>query len=268
MASTDWDPQQYERFKEQRSQPFWDLIALIDSGGVDRAVDLAVDLGCGTGELTAQAARRLGVGSMVGVDNSPTMLDAASAYVSSGVRFEVGDIGAWTAEPTLDLVVANASLQWVPEHAAVLERWVAALRPGGQVAVQVPANADHPSHLASAAVATREPFVSAFDGSPPADPVAVNVLRPEEYAVLLYELGIAEPHVRLQVYPHVMPSSEAVVEWTKGTSLTRFFKVLPTELHEGFVEAYREELLARIGRHEPYLYPFKRILMWGRVTLG
>jgi trans-aconitate 2-methyltransferase len=116
------------------------------------------------------------------------------------------------------------------------------------------------------AVAYTEPFVSAMGGEPPPDPVAVNVLRPEQYAELLFELGLAEQHVRLQVYPHVLPTSEHVVEWTKGTSLTRFFARLPDELHEPFVEAYCKELLSRIGNRQPYLFAFKRILIWGRLA--
>ena len=122
-----------------------------------------------------------------------------------------------------------------------------------------------PSHLASVAVAHTEPFLSAMGGDPPPDPVAVNVLRPEQYAELLFELGLVEQHVRLQVYPHVLPSSADVVEWTKGTSLTRFFRRLPDELHEPFVDAYRNELLSRIGERSPYLFAFKRILIWGRL---
>ena len=132
--------------------------------------------------------------------------------------------------------------------------------------MQVPANHDHPSHLASADVAHREPFASAFDGDPPPDPVAANVLAPEQYATALHDLGVVEPLVRLQVYPHVFASSADVVDWTRGSSLTRFFRRLPPELHEPFVDAYREELLGRIGSHEPYLYTFKRILLWGRVS--
>lgn len=257
----DWDPVQYERFKAQRSQPFWDLVELIQPGRIERAVDL----GCGTGEHTTAAAERLGIGEMVGIDSSPNMLHSAGQSATDRVSFLEGDIATWTSAGDRDLLLANASLQWVGDHRTVLARWVAALRPGGQLAVQVPANADHHSHLASAHVATLEPFLAALDGDPPADPVAVNVLQPEEYATVLYELGIAEPHVRLQVYPHVLPSSASVVEWTRGTSLTRFFKRLPVELHERFVDAYRAELLTRIGSHEPYLFAFKRILMWGRL---
>jgi trans-aconitate 2-methyltransferase len=111
-------------------------------------------------------------------------------------------------------------------------------------------------------VAATEPFRSALGGTPPPDPVAVNVLAPEQYAILLDHLGAARQHVRLQVYPHVLASSAEVVEWVKGTSLTRFFRVLPPELHEPFVAEYRRRLLAAIGDHEPYFYPFKRILFW------
>jgi trans-aconitate 2-methyltransferase len=258
MAS-DWSPTQYERFKQERAQPFWDLWQLVDTSALGRCVDL----GCGTGELTIEAAERFGCAEMVGVDNSPNMLAAATAHGSHAVRFEHGDIATWTGDGTFDLVVANAALHWVPDHPGVLTRWAAALRPGGQLAVQVPANADHHSHLASAAVAETEPFRSAMDGDVPPDPVAANVLRPEAYSELLFELGFGEQHVRLQVYPHVLPSGADVVEWTKGTSLTRFFKRLPDELHEPFVDAYRAELLRRIGDHAPYLYTFNRILFRG-----
>lgn len=262
MAGTDWEPKQYERFRAERARPFWDLVELIHRGGLDRAVDL----GCGTGDLTASVAERLGIGEMTGIDNSPRMLEAASTHGRVAVRFEYGDISRWTSSGDHDLVIANAALHWVPDHHAVLERWIAALSPEGQLAVQVPANHDHPSHLASSHVAHQEPFASAFGGDPPPDPVAANVLRPEEYATLLHELGLAEPHVRLQVYSHVFERSADLVEWTKGSSLTRFFRRLPKELHEPFVDAYRDELLARIGDHEPYLYALKRILMWGRLT--
>ncbi|MDX2379056.1 MAG: methyltransferase domain-containing protein, partial [Acidimicrobiia bacterium] len=182
--------------------------------------------------------------------------------------FEAGDIAEWCAPGSFDLVLANASLQWVPDHSSVLARWARSLRAGGQLAVQVPANDDHASHLVSTEIARTEPFLSAFEGEPPPDPVAVNVQRPESYARLLHELGFAEQHVRLQVYGHVMPSTAAVVEWVKGTSLTRFFKRLPADLHEPFVDAYRAALLDRLGHDEPYFYPFKRILMWARLAPG
>jgi trans-aconitate 2-methyltransferase len=269
-TNTDWDPELYARFEALRSRPFWDLASLLDPAPLDptRPIEHLVDLGCGSGELTAALARQLGPTSALGIDSSPAMLKRASDQASAGVRFERGDIAAWSASD-VDLIVANASLQWVPDHSEVIERWVGSLRRGGQIAIQVPANADHPSHTCSAAVANREPFRSVFsetgDGTPPPDPVAANVLLPEQYSELLHSLGVTNPHVRLQVYPQVMPSSRHVVDWVRGTSLTRFFTRLPPELHQPFVDAYTAELLATIGEHEPYFYAFKRILMAGRL---
>lgn len=258
---TDWDPTQYRRFEAERSAPLWDLVRLIESGPIDRMVDL----GCGDGELSVAAADHLGARQLLGLDSSPAMLEQALTRITAGRDFALGDLASWTSDGDIDLVIANASLQWVPDHPAVLRRWREALAPGGQLAVQVPANGDHPSHLVAGEVARTEPFLTALHGDPPSDPTATNVLAPEAYSTLLDELGFVRQHVRLQVYPHVLASSHDVVEWVRGTTLLRFFTRLPADLHEPFVEAYRTALIERLGESAPYFYPFKRILMWGRV---
>ena len=151
-TAPDWDPDQYRRFAAERAQPFHDLLDRLGTGPFDRAVDL----GCGPGELTALAAERLSIGRITGIDNSPTMLASAAEHASERVTFEVSDIATWTSEGDHDLVLAAASLQWVPDHRSVLARWVAALAPGGRLAVQVPANAHAPTHTVAAHVADRE----------------------------------------------------------------------------------------------------------------
>ena len=163
-----WDPDQYHRFRAERQRPFFDLLALVGGGPPARVYDL----GCGTGELTAELHRRLGAATTVGVDNSAAMLERAAAFAGPGLRFEEGDITAFGGRgETADVVFSNAALQWLPDHPAVVARWAGALGPGGQLAVQVPANADHPSHLVAAEVATEAPFAAAMGGDPPADPV-------------------------------------------------------------------------------------------------
>jgi trans-aconitate 2-methyltransferase len=258
---SDWNPTQYERFAGERTQPFLDLLDLIEPAPMQRAVDL----GCGTGSLTALAADRFDVAEMTGVDNSPAMLARAAEVARPGLAFEAGDIGPWTSLADHDLVLANASLHWVPDHAAVLRRWTAALRAGGQLAVQVPSNGNQPAHQVAIRVGQREPYLSAMGGAPPPDVVVGNVLAPEHYASLLYGLGFARQHVRLQVYPHVLPSSRHVVEWVKGTTLTRFEKVLPAALYQQFLSDYEQELIDEIGEHAPYFFGFRRVLMWGRL---
>ena len=212
------------------------------AGGFGRCVDL----GCGSGELTAEVTDRLGIEEMVGIDSSDAMLNAAREAIGCGddrLRFARGDLGKWTSRGDHDLVIANASLQWVPDHPGVLARWWAALAPGGQLAVQVPANADHAAHRIANQVAATEPFLSAFNCLPPPDPVAQNVLAPDQYAIVLDELGAVEQHVRLQVYPHHLESTASVVEWTRGTTLTRFTKLLEPDLAGQFIDAFRDRVL-------------------------
>lgn len=260
-----WDPGQYRRFAAERAQPFHDLLALVGPG----PIGLAVDLGCGPGELTALAAERLGTTDMVGVDNSRAMLAAAAAHARPGVRFEFGDIATWTSDGDrgngYDLVLAAASLQWVADHPAVLARWTATLAPHGRLAVQVPANAHAPTHTVASVISRTEPYLSAFgpDG-PPVDPVARNVLAPDEYARVLYDLGYVDIQVHLRVYPHVLPTTRHAVEWVKGTTLTRFAAALPPELHERFLVDYERELLVAMGDRAPCFFPFNRILFVAR----
>jgi trans-aconitate 2-methyltransferase len=262
-ARGDWNPTQYHRFAGERAQPFLDLLSLVRT---DSPLDRGVDLGCGSGELTALAAHQLGVGHLTGIDSSPAMLAAAAEHARAGLAFEAGDLAAWTSLAEHDLVLANASLQWVPDHRGVLARWRDALAPGGQLAAQVPSNAAMPSHTVAAAVAQRAEFSGEFGlHGPPSDPVAQHVLAPEQYAELLHELGFVEQHVRLQVYPHLLASSRDVVEWVRGTTLTRFERRMSPAGYQRFLQCYEEQLLAEIGHHEPYFFPFRRVLLWGRL---
>jgi trans-aconitate 2-methyltransferase len=259
MTSDTWDPGQYERFKDERSQPFHDLLALVRPDGLERVLDL----GCGTGALTRELHERVGTAETLGIDSSPAMLADAAAHAGDGLTFALGDIARLEVEGPVDLVFANAALQWVPDHERVLTEWTSLLGPGGQLAVQVPANADHASHRVIQELATEAPFIDAGDGPPPADPV-LSVFRPEVYAELLHRLGFGEQHVRLQVYGHVLDSTAAVVEWTKGTSLTRMARHFPPEVYEAFVDEYRRRLVAELGDQRPYFYAFKRVLFWAR----
>ena len=252
-----WDPGQYQRFRRERAAGFDDLLALVQPAPGGRAADL----GCGTGELTARLHQHLRARATVGFDQSEQMLAQARSLAVPGLRFEAGDIGTFADTRAWDVVLANASLHWVPDHEAVLARWAGALGPGGQLAVQVPANVDHPAHRAAAAVATE--LSGAFSEAPPPDPV-LNVLAPERYAELLDRLGFADQHVRLQVYGHRLASTEEVVEWLKGSSLTRFRARLDPAAYDEFLARYRARVLADLGDHRPYFYAFKRILMWGR----
>jgi len=221
-----------------------------------------VDLGCGTGNLTVELHERMQAAETVGVDSSESMLARARANHGDvpGLTFTEASIETWLGEG-LDLVFANASLQWVDDHLDVLARMRTALVEGGQLAFQVPSNFRHPSHVLARQVANEAPFIDALDDDVPEDRGRF-VLSPEIYADLLYELGAREQIVRMEVYGHELSSTSDVVEWVMGTLLTPYRKRLSAELFTAFVERYRERLLEELGDREPYFYGFRRILCW------
>jgi trans-aconitate 2-methyltransferase len=252
-----WDPAQYERFARERSAPFFDLLELVEPCPGGRVVDL----GCGTGRLTRALHERTQAAGTAGLDSSPAMLERAAEHGGDGVTFERGDIAKWAPSAPVDLVFSNAALHWVDDHEALFARLTGALAPGGQLAVQVPANHDHASHLVAERVAAEAPFRDTLGGYVRRSPV----LAPERYARLLHRLGHQDQRVRLHVYLHVLPDAGAVVEWVKGTLLTVYERRLPEDAYEAFVARYRELLLAELPDERPFAFTFKRILIWGRL---
>lgn len=251
-----WNPEQYERFRDEREAPFEDLFALVRPAKGMRIVDL----GCGTGRLTAALHQRLGAASTLGVDSSAAMLAKAGALAEGGLAFLRADIEHFAPAQAFDLAFSNAALHWLDDQRHVLARITGWLAPGGQLAVQVPANFDHASHRLAAEVALEAPFADALEGWTRGSPV----LAPEDYATCLYELGFAEQRVQLVVYPHVLASGAELCEWVRGTLLTAYESRLPGALFAAFLERYRARILAEVGAEGPLFYPFKRILLWGR----
>jgi trans-aconitate 2-methyltransferase len=254
-----WDPEQYRRFAAERRQPFDDLkeLCMPVVGGT------IVDLGCGTGELTAELHRDMRATRTLGIDRSEAMLAEAARWATDvpGLAFERADLAEWHGTD-VSLVFANASLHWAPDHPGLLARLRFSLAPGGQLAFQVPATFAHPSHVVAAQVAAEPEF--AGSGGDDVGRPGESVLSPARYAEILYSLGAVQQHVRLQVYGHVLPSVEAVVEWVRGTLLTPVRARLDDATFDAYLARYRERLLAELGQQRPYFYAFSRILCWAR----
>jgi trans-aconitate 2-methyltransferase len=243
-----WNPDTYAKFATERSAPFYDLLEM-----VHRRENLRViDLGCGTGELTRQLADTLPGSDVLGVDNSPEMLTRSATFARPGLRFELADLTAVTGE--YDLIFSNAAIQWV-EHATLIPRLIAMLRPGGQLAVQLPSNRSHFSHQTIREIAATEPFRSALNGW--AGRLALLPL--DEYAELLYTSGGENLTVIEKVYPHILENADAVADWTSGTALVPYFERMDEPMRAQFMETYR----ARLREHwpnSPVFYGFRRTL--------
>jgi len=255
-----WDPRQYDKFEREREQPFYDLVSMVHRTPGMRIVDL----GCGTGKLTRVLHDRLEARVTIGIDRSAKMLEPARAQSQPhGLRFDAGTIEAFAEGSDgerFDLIFSNAAYHWVDDHDRLLARLAARLAPGGQLAFQVPAQHQDATHLTAAALAGTEPFRSALNGWSRVH----SVQPPDLYARLLYRAGFADPIVRLIVYPHVLASRDAVIEWMKGTLLTEYARHLPDDLFAEFVDTYRARLLPQLETSQPYFFPFKRILCWGQ----
>lgn len=252
-----WDPNQYNKFAAEREQPFWDLAGMI------RKVDnpTLADLGCGDGRLTLALHKALKAKSTIGIDFSDQMLRDSANFTSDDVRFEKSDIASWEPTSNFDIIFANASLQWVTDHRRVITRLTQSLTQRGQLAIQVPNNADHPVYLIASKLGEQW-----LGPSAPEDTVAKNVLKIENYAEILDQLGFERQNVRMQVYNHRLAHSLDTLEWVKGTSLNRFKAVMSEKDYDQFLREYKEILLRELGDKSPYLFTFKRILMWAQIA--
>src|SRR5258706_10324988 len=198
-----WNPSVYEKFKAQRAAPFEDLLAMIE-----RREGLSViDLGCGTGELTRRLADELPASDVIGIDNSPEMLAKASEFVRPGLRFEIGTIEDTRGE--YDLVFSHAAIHWVDDHITLMPKLLLLVRSGGQLAVQLPSNHGHLTHVLIREIAAEEPFRTALNGWSRQIPV----LPVDQYAELLYAHGGQNLNVYEKVYPHVLDNADALADW-------------------------------------------------------
>ena len=152
----DWDSRLYLKFESDRTRPPRDLLAQVP---LQRARKV-VDLGCGPGNSTELLVKRYPDAQVTGLDSSPDMLRQARERLPAQ-EFVQADVGAWRPEHGTDLLFANATFQWVPDHAAVLKRLLEALPPGGVLAVQMPDNMHEPSHRLMGEVAREGDWASA-----------------------------------------------------------------------------------------------------------
>lgn len=250
-----WNPEQYLKFERERTLPFYDLMSLISK----QPQMNVVDLGCGTGKLTKILHEYLGAKKTVGVDSSAAMLKEAHPLQQENLQFLQQGIEAFHPEEKVDLLFSNAAFQWLPEHATLLKQLSLDLKDDGQLAIQMPANYDYPTHTIAKALAREAPFKEALvEGREP------FVLSIEEYSKLLYQLGFKSQLVRQQIYPHVLESTESLIEWFKGSLLTYYQSRLTAEQYTEFLGKYRERIYATFGNSKPIFLPFKRILLWAQ----
>lgn len=266
MTTTSWDPALYQAYADERGRPFLDLTARIRTA----APSTVVDLGCGPGNMTATLAERWPSASVLGLDSSAEMIDTASSRAVPGrLEFRVSTIEEWSPAEPVDVIVANASLQWVPSHPDLLPSWAAALRPGGTLAFQVPRTRDMPAGDVFRAVASSPrwaPQVGHVVGAAGPRSLATSVRDAAEYVDLLARLGLRVDAWET-TYLHVLSGPDPVLEWFSGTGLRPYLDALAGD--EAALADFRAEIAA--GLREVYppapygtILPFPRIFVVAR----
>ena len=242
-----WDPDAYLEFGDHRARPFHDLLARVDA----RDPGIVVDLGCGPGALTRLLAKRWPAASVMALDSSPEMVQSAR---ERGIHAELCDVRHWSPGPGTGLIVCNAVLQWIPEHAGLLRKWMRALPPGGWLAMQVPGNFSAPSHAETARLAAEPRWRDLIDLR------ACPVLEPAGYAAVLAP-GAAELDVWETTYLHRLTGPDPVLKWITGTAL----RPVRAALSAAEWTAFRQELAPRLRAAYPAgadgvtWFPFRRV---------
>jgi trans-aconitate 2-methyltransferase len=245
-VATSWDPALYLDFDDHRSRPFADLVARVGA----QAPRHVVDAGCGPGHLTQVLAARWPGARVTAFDSSPDMVAAAR---ERGVDAAEQDVSTW--EPTGDVIVSNAVLQWVPGHRTLLRRWLEALPDAGWLAVQVPGNFGAPSHVLAREVADRFDVPLRHENT---------VAEPAQYAEDL--AGASAVDVWETTYLQRLTGEDPVLHWISGTAL----RPVRDALSEAAYRDYVEVLAPRLREAYPAnadgstWFPFRRIFLVAR----
>ena len=247
-----WSAAQYVKFEHERTQPVRDLVQRIR---LER-VATAADIGCGPGNSTEVLRERYPEARIVGVDSSPDMINAARKRLPD-IAFEVEDIREWRPDEPLDVILANAVLQWIPDHEILIPSLIASLRPGGALAVQMPDNLDEPSHRLMREIAAEGPWAATLK-----DAAGARAGRHgAEFYFLLLRRHAPKAEVWRTTYFHPLRGARAVVEWLKGTGLRPFLDPLEEAERQAFLARY-EAAIAKAYPAEAdgtVLLPFPRL---------
>jgi trans-aconitate 2-methyltransferase len=263
-----WDPERYLVYADERGRPFVDLLSRLSAVEPRRVVDL----GCGPGNLTTLLASRWPGAEVLGVDSSPAMVARARADLPADVhrvRFEVGDVRTWSPAPSgedpfgVDVLVSNATLQWVPGHLDLLPALVGHLAPGGWLAFQVPGNHGAPSHVLLRELSGDPRFASYTQGV-----ARPESLDPQVYADALRDLGLSVDAWET-TYLHLLHGPDPVFTWVRGTGARPVLEALPADLRAQFTTDYQAALREAYppGRHGTVL-PFRRVFVVAHLAAG
>ncbi len=248
-----WNPQQYLKFKNERTQPSIDLAAKVR---IENPATV-IDIGCGPGNSTQVLRQRWPNARITGLDSSREMIERAKTDFPDQ-EWLLADASKLEPYQTYDVVFSNAALQWIPDHDILIPRLLQIVSAGGALAIQVPANVESPLHKALLAVSSRERWSQFTAGCEK----LLSYHTVEYYYNILYPIASFGLDIWETTYYHVLSSHAALIEWYKGTGLRPYLEKLP---HDEYKKEFMSEIMDEcrqayaIQRDGNILFPFRRI---------
>lgn len=253
-----WDPVQYAAFEEERSLPFRDLVARLEMESPQRILDL----GCGSGALTATLLNLYPSAQILGIDSSPEMLaDAFPRSVPGRLRFEEGDCSTFEPQEPYDIIVSNAVFQWLDAPLPVVTRLAGSLTKGGVLALQIPVNHSSLAHQLLRRMAGSPQWMSLLSTPLPGRNLPPPVSKWRQAIVD----GGARPLLMTTTYHHRLAGPQAVVEWMKGTALRPVLSRLSEAEGKSFLSDFESEIARLYPLDDDGVdFPFPRLFVYGR----
>ena len=232
-----------------------------------------VDLGCGTGENTAELARRFSRrGATLGLDSSPAMIDRAlklreevgGPALRERLSFVFADIREFNAghehSREYSMIFSNAALQWLTEHREIFTRCFEALAPGGRMAVQVPANDHETAQVTLDALAHEEPWRAVLAG---VRAPSATVAAPE------FSIGCS---ARSASSVSIATIIRTIIRWARQPRSSNGAAqpccavtwICSMPRREPFIEALTARLERAYDTRGPLTFNFRRLFIWAR----
>lgn len=224
----EFDGKKYKAASTHQKEWGGKLIRELNICGAERILDL----GCGDGALTAQLAALAPQGSVVGIDASHGMIEAAkSSYQAENLSFEVRDINGLNFENEFDIVFSNATLHWIKNHEALLENVFRALKGGGILKFNFAGDGNCANFFCVVKEAINLPqfahYFSDFEW-----PWHMPTIK--DYERLVRSIPFTESRVWSENADRFFPDAETMIKWIDQPSLVPFMKLVSDEHKEDF----------------------------------
>lgn len=251
---SDWNSEQYLKFKKDRTQPSIDLAGRLYAENPQRIIDI----GCGPGNSTAVLKKRYPDAYVLGADFSPNMIEKAKAE-HDDIDFMIFDATKdfEKLSDKFDIVFSNACIQWVPNHQKLLKDMMSILNSNGIMAIQVPINEEQAVHRIIKKVIRTEKWNGRFTSTR-----EFYTLTESEYFDILSEIS-TDFSLWKTIYCHRMPSHQSIIEWYKGTALRPYLDALDDMEKEEF----ERDILSELKKEYPVqangeiMFRFPRLFM-------